>query len=88
MVRPRMRNCQPSSRVIDASAAPLIIAARSRTQRKLAPGPIRLNCPVATWRCVVLSASHIVTDSVSRARRALSRAAARVAAIEAGAAGS
>ena len=37
--RPSMRNCQPSSRVIVASAAPLISAARSRTQRKPARGP-------------------------------------------------
>ena len=39
-------------------------------------------------RYVVLMASHIGTDSVSRARRALSRAAPSAAATEAGEAGS
>ena len=42
------------------------------------------NWPLGIARYVVLMASHIGTDSVSRARRALSRAAASAEAIEAG----
>ena len=62
---------------------PLICAARSRTQRKATGGRIERKWPEGMARWVVFNASHIDVDSVSRARRALSRAAARVAAIEA-----
>ena len=68
--------------------SPLISAARSRTQRKEFAGRRARNCPVGMARYVVLMASHIGTDSVSRARRALSRAAPSAAATEAGEAGS
>jgi hypothetical protein len=82
--RPRTRNCQPSSRVIVASAVPLTSAARSRTQPKTVGGRRVRKRPDGMARQVVLIASHSGSDSVSRARRADSRAAARVAAIEAG----
>ena len=85
MQRPSTRNCQPSSRLIVASAMPLISAARSRTHWNAIGRPHRAELAGGDRaRYVVLIASHIATDSVSRARRALSRAAARAAAIEAG----
>ena len=88
MQRPSIRKCQPSSRVIVASAVPLISAARSRTHWKTIGGRIDRNWPDGIARYVVLIASHIGTDSVSRARRALSRAAPSAEAIEVGESGS
>src|SRR3954452_3825280 len=87
MHRPSIRNCQPSSRVMVASAVPLIRAARSRTHWKTMGGRVERNCPDGIARYVVLIASHIGTESVSRARRALSRAAPRAVAIEVGESG-
>ncbi len=86
--RPSMRNCQPSSRGIVASAVPLMSAARPRTHAKAAGGAMVANRPFGRASQVVLTASHIEVESVSRARRATSRAARRVAWIDAGDAGS
>ncbi len=65
------------------SATPLITEHRSRTQSKAMVVRIPGTRPLEIARQVVLMADHMSVDSVSRARRALSRAASRVATIEA-----
>ena len=77
-----MRKCQPSSWLIVWSAVPEMTAHRSRTWRKADAGRIRCRRAPFTEFQVVLIASHISIDTVSRARRAASRAPPRAAAIE------
>ena len=61
---------------------PLISATRSRAQANDAPGRPCCSRPAATPFHVVLIADHMSELTVSRARRALSRALSMAAAIE------
>ena len=74
MLRPSVKNCQASSRLVDESTMPTASAARSRTHWKN-------SCTLSVCRrrgiraFVVLSVSHSSVETISRARRAFSRAA-------------
>ena len=74
MLRPSVKNCQASSRLVDESTMPTASAERSRTHWKN-------SCTLSVCRrrgiraLVVLSVSHSSVETISRARRAFSRAA-------------
>ncbi len=74
MLRPRVKNCQASSRLVEDSMMPTASAERSRTQSKNS-----CTLSVATRRgiraLVVFRHSHSSVETISRARRAFSRAA-------------
>jgi hypothetical protein len=75
MLRPRTRNCHVRSRLVPDSTSPETIAARSRIQEKKSWGAKASRCAVS-WFQVVLRHSHSSVETISRARRAFSRAAA------------
>ena len=74
MLRPSVKNCHASSRLVDESTMPTASAERSRTHWKN-------SCTLSVCRrrgiraLVVLSVSHSSVETISRARRAFSRAA-------------
>ena len=72
--RPSIMYCQPSSWVIVVSAMPPTTAQRSRTSwQARCAGTCCSRLPRIMFH-VVLTASHISSETVSRERRALSRA--------------
>ena len=74
MLRPSVKNCHASSRLVDESTMPTASAERSRTHWKN-------SCTFSVCRrrgiraLVVLRVSHSSDETISRARRAFSRAA-------------
>ena len=82
--RPSDRNCQPSSRTIVPRAMPPNSALRSRAQFRKPFARATPKPPDGSWCQVVLMHSHRSSGMTSRARRALSRAAAQQEKIELG----
>jgi DNA-binding sugar fermentation-stimulating protein len=72
MLRPRVKNCHASSRLVEESTMPTASAARSRTHWKNS-----CTLSVCSRRgiraLVVFRHSHSSVETISRARRAFSR---------------
>ena len=73
MARPSVRNCQASSRLVDESVTPTASADRSRTHWKNSCA-FSLLMRRGILEYVVLRVSQSSVDTISRARRAFSRA--------------
>ena len=82
--RPIDMNCQPSSRTMMPRAMPVNSALRSRAQLRKVCAPATPNGSRGRPCQVVLMLSHRSSGITSRARRALSRAAAQVEEIDVG----
>ena len=73
IARPSVRNCHASSRLVDESVTPMASAERSRTHWKNSCA-FSLLMRRGIREYVVLRVSQISVETISRARRAFSRA--------------